>query len=142
MRVEATDRDGHAFGLERVCDHLAEQFRAGRCVIRGLDDDAVPRRQHLDERPDAEVEGEVPRNDRTDDPLGLVTHRRASRAEQRRIGVAFFVRHPSLEAAHRVLRATRHSEHFHEVARGRRMRSEIGHKRLRDPRTVTHHHAG
>ena len=140
-QLQAADGDGHAFGFEGVCDHLAQQFRAGRRIVRRFDDDAVPRGQHLDERSDAEVEWKIPRHDIADDALGLLAHRSASRSEQRRIDVAFLIRHPVFEATHGVLRAAGDAEDFDQIARGRGMRPKIRGERLRNPLAIAHYHA-
>ena len=141
-KFEATDRHRHALRLERIRNHLAQELRAGRRVIRRFDDDAIARGKHLDERPDAQVKRKIPRHDISDDALGLLAHGRPSGPEQRRIGIAFFVGHPRLQPTHGILRATRDAEHFDQVACRCRVRPEVLGKRLCDPRAVAHDHAG
>ena len=84
-QLDAADHHIDPVAIERRANHLAQELAAGRRVLRGLDHDAVARRQHLDQRADREVEGEVPGHDVADDALGLGLHVRPAGTEQRRI---------------------------------------------------------
>ena len=81
-QLEAADDDVYAIAVKRRPHHVSQELCAGWRVLRGLDHHAVARRQHLHERADREVEGEVPRNDVPHHALRLGLHESLARAVQ------------------------------------------------------------
>ena len=85
-------------------------------VVRRLDDDPVAGREHLDQRPDRQVEGEVPGDDVPDNALGLVTDSGGAGAVERTVDVPLVIGHPGGQLLDGVHRPTGDTEHFDEVA--------------------------
>ena len=140
--LEAADDDVDAVTVERLVHHLAQQLRARGRVIGGLDHDAVARSEHLDQRTDGEVEGEVPGHDVSDHALGLRLHERPPGPVQGGIGRARLGLHPAGELFGRIHRAPGGAEHFDQVGGQRRVHGEVAAQRLLDLRAVAHEHAG
>jgi hypothetical protein len=106
---------GNSWAVKGLADHLLQQLRAGRGVVRGLDDDPVAGGEHLHQGADRQVEREVPRDDVADDPFGLVTDPGPGGAEQRGVGLALVGGHPGIQVLRGVGGPAGVAEDFHQV---------------------------
>ncbi len=139
-QLETADDHVDAVAVEGGVDHLAQQLGAGGRVLGRLDHDAIARGEHLDQRADGQVEGEVPGHDVADHALRLRLHEGAAGPVQGGVRVARLGRHPAAQLFGDVHGAAGRAEHFDQVGRQRRMHAEVAAQRLLDLRAVADQH--
>ena len=101
-------------------------------MLRGLEDDAVARRQHVDHRANGEVERKIPRHDIADHAFGLTLNIGTRRTHHGGIGLSWRRLHPALEPFEDVPRASNRTEHLDEVRSRLGMTAEILSQRSTD----------